>query len=83
MNEAKILKKWITICLFICYSAKKIGKQIFCIVYSAILFFSLNCLFIFNSAKNSEALVKLLFWQNYLPHIDYKKRQNIYRNLLI
>ena len=37
---------------------------------------------IFNSAKNSEALVKLLFWQNYLPHIDYKKRQNIYRNLL-
>jgi len=37
---------------------------------------------IFNSAKNSEALVKLLFWQNYLPHIDYKKRENIYRNLL-
>jgi hypothetical protein len=34
------------------------------------------------SSGNSSALVKLMFWQNYLPHLSFKERKIFYENFL-
>ena len=38
---------------------------------------------IVTSSRNSSTLVKLLFWQNYLPHLSFEERKIFYERFLI